>query len=119
MKPPSFFNLLKSVKIMYTDLDTIKRHLNVDSDFYEDDMYICDLMDVAEKAVEREIDTPLSQLEDDNGNIPQPLVHAMLLMVGNFYANRESISYASSQNVPYSYQYLCDLYRNYNRKDGV
>lgn len=47
---------------MYTDLDTIKRHLNVDSDFYEDDMYICDLMDVAEKAVEREIDTPLSQL---------------------------------------------------------
>ena len=41
----------------------------------------------------------------------------MLLLVGNFYANRESVAFASTNNVPYSYQYLIDLYRNYRGED--
>lgn len=101
---------------MYADIDIIKRHCNIDEDYYSDDEYLINLFQVSEKIVEKEIDHPLSDLEDDNGNIPMPLVHAMLLMTGNFYANRESVAFANSYEIPYSFKYLCDLYKDYNHK---
>ena len=101
---------------MYTDIDIIKKHCNIDEDYYADDEYLINLFQTSEKIVEKEIDHPLSDLEDDNGNIPMPLVHAMLLMTGNFYANRESVAFANSYEIPYSFKYLCDLYKDYNHK---
>lgn len=98
---------------MYILLEDAKHHLNVDKDFHDDDYYITNLIDVAEKVVERNIDTNLSDLEDSDGDIPSPLKQAMLLLIGNFYANRESVAFASSSEVPQSYNYLIDLYRNY------
>ena len=98
---------------MYILLDDAKRHLNVDKDFRDDDKYIASLIDVAEKVVERNIDINLKELEDGDGDIPSPLIQAMLLLVGNFYANWESVAFAGTYDVPYSYQYLIDLYRNY------
>lgn len=98
---------------MYLQLYQVKKHLNIDEDFREDDEYLMQLVEVAEKVVERNIDTSLRLLEDGDGYIPSPLIQAMLLLVGNFYANRESVAFANAVNVPYSYQYLIDLYRNY------
>lgn len=98
---------------MYIQLYQIKKHLNIDSDFHDDDEYLMQLEQVAEKVVERNIDTDLWKLEDGEGNIPFPLIEAMLLLIGNFYANRESVAFAQSTNVPFSYQYLIDLYRDY------
>jgi len=37
----------------------------------------------------------------------------MLLMIGNLYANREPVSYGTVARIPYSYEYLISLYRNY------
>lgn len=98
---------------MYILLEDAKHHLNVDMDFKDDDIYISSLIEVAEKVVERNIDTKLSDLEDSEGYLPSPLIQAMLLLIGNFYMNRESVAFANTVNVPYSYQYLIDLYRNY------
>lgn len=102
---------------MYLQLYQVKKHLNIDEDFRDDDEYLMQLAEVAEKVVERNIDTSLKLLEDGDGDIPSPLMHAMLLLIGNFYANRESVAFANSTNVPYSYQYLIDLYRNYRGED--
>ena len=102
---------------MYIYLEDAKKHLNVDKDFQDDDMYIASLIEVAEKVVERDIDTRLGDLEDEDGDIPSPLKQAMLLLIGNFYANRESVAYANMVNVPYSYQYLIDLYKNYRGRN--
>lgn len=98
---------------MYIELYQVKKHLNIDDDFRDDDEYLMSLVEVAEKVVEKNIDTPLTRLEDGEGYLPAPLIQAMLLLVGNFYANRESVAFANATNVPYSYQYLIDLYRNY------
>lgn len=98
---------------MYIQLYQAKKHLNLNEDFRDDDEYIMSLVEVAEKVVERHIDTRLSKLEDGDGDLPTPLLQAMLLLVGNFYANRESVAFASSNEVPLSYNYLIDLYRNY------
>lgn len=41
-------------------------------------------------------------------------------MVGNLYANRESVAFAQSYELPKSYEYLLSMYINYNKqyKDG-
>lgn len=98
---------------MYIQLYQVKKHLNIDEDFHDDDEYLMSLVEVAEKVVERNIDTNLKKLEDGDGFIPSPLIQAMLLLIGNFYANRESVAFASTSEVPLSYNYLIDLYRNY------
>lgn len=102
---------------MYILLDDAKKHLNINEEFHDDDLYISSLIETAEKIVERNIDTNLKDLEDADGDLPSPLIQAMLLLIGNFYANRESVAFANSVSVPYSYQYLIDLYRNYRGED--
>lgn len=102
---------------MYIQLYKVKKHLNIDEDFRDDDEYLMSLVEVAEKVVEKNIDTSLKLLEDGDGLIPSPLIQAMLLLIGNFYANRESVAFASSSEVPLSYNYLIDLYRNYRGED--
>lgn len=98
---------------MYIQLYEIKKHLNINEDFHDDDEYLVSLEEVAEKVVETNIDTKLVKLEDGDGEIPSPLKQAMLLLIGNFYANRESVAFAMSTEVPHSYRYLIDLYRDY------
>ena len=98
---------------MYIFVDEIKKHLNIDPEFYDDDEYLSHLEDVAEVVVSRHIGRDLKELEDENHDIPAPIKHAMLLLIGNFYSNRESVSYAATTEVPHSYEYLLDLYVNY------
>ena len=99
---------------MYLQLYQLKKQLNIDDQFHDDDEYLVDLAMVAENAVQRHIDRQLSDLENDEGMLPMPLIHAMLLMVGSFYAKRESIAFASTVEVPLAYEYLLSLYKNYN-----
>lgn len=101
---------------MYIQLYQIKKHLNIDASFHDDDEYLVSLEQVAEKIVEQNIDTKLDELEDGDGDIPSPLIQAMLLLIANFYANRESVAFAMSMEVPRSFQYIIDLYRNYRGK---
>lgn len=99
----------------YLKLRDIKKHLNIDSYYTDDDIYLEALMNVAEKVVEKHIDLGLSIVADYNGGeLPPPLIHAMLLFIGNMYANRESVAFASASEIPLSYQYILDLYKCYN-----
>lgn len=104
----------KKLSKMYLSLDQIKKHLNIDNGFVDDDNYLIDLASVAENAVEKHIDTKLKDLEDKEGNLPSPLLHSMLLMIGSLYAKRESISFSSVQEVPLAYDYLLSLFKNYH-----
>ncbi len=98
----------------YLTLASTKKHLIVDDSFTDDDTYITSLMNVAEAVVERDIDQPLVTLEDGAGNLPAPITQAMLLVVGNLYANREPVAIgASAVNVPYTFEYLKGLYKNH------
>lgn len=99
---------------MYLTLDEIKKHLNLDSTFTDDDAYILSLADVAEVIVAKHIGRKLKDLEDEEGNIPSPLRHSMLIFIGNLYANRESVVFTSTSELPLSYRYLLELYENYD-----
>ncbi len=104
---------------MYIDLETIKKHLNIDSQFTDDDEYLTMLENVAEVSVEKHIDKGLTELEDGEGNLPSPLKQAMLLFIGNMYLSRESVTFGNAVEIPLSYNYLLDLYKDYSKKEDV
>jgi hypothetical protein len=45
--------------------------------------------------------------------LPAAIIHAMLLMIGNLYANREPVGFGTVVKIPYSYEYLIGLYQKY------
>lgn len=97
---------------MYLNIDDVKRHLIIDHNL--DDLYLADLITVAEDAVRTELNVDsLCEFEDCRGMLPACIYQAMLLMIGQLYANREPVSYGSPKEVPLSYRYLLDLKRRY------
>jgi len=83
-----------------------KKHLNVE--FSEDDSYITDLISVAIVAIQNHTGRDFTL-----GEIPTPVKHAALLLVGNLYANREPVSFGQAYKVPLSYEYLLAPYIKY------
>lgn len=104
---------------MYLQLYQLKKHLNIDEDFTDDDEYLMDLGYAAELAVQKSIDKNLSELEDEDGMIPAPLLHAALFLVGTWYADRESVTHASAAVLPHAYEFLVHLYRDYYNTSGT
>ena len=96
-------------------IDIVKKHLNIEPDYYDDDQYLLGLIEVAEQTVKVHVNEDMDKLAEENGGcLPAPLFQAMLLQIGNLYQNREIIG-TKSQALPFNYQYLIDLYKNYNR----
>ena len=97
---------------MYLSINDVKRHLIIDHN--DDDLYIADLITVAEDAVRRDLNLySLKDIEDCNGMLPASVMQAMLILIGTLYANRESVTYGTPHTVPHSYEYLIALARNY------
>lgn len=96
---------------MYVTLEEAKKHLNIDTDFTDDNTYIQSLINVAENVVQKNIDVELSDLGE---TLPTPLKQAMLLLIGNYYANRESVTFGAATPLPHAYEYLIALFKNYN-----
>lgn len=100
----------------YVDLDTVKTHLNVEKSFTDDDAYITSLVEVAEAVVSKDICEELDELAATNGGeLPAPLRQGILLLVGQYYANREPVAFAQVREVPLAYRHLVNLYRNYEK----
>ncbi len=100
---------------MLIDLSIIKKHLNIDADYTDDDVYIQHLEEVAEELVQKHIDRTFEDIIAEEGEIPKPLLHTILLFVGNMYDNRESVAYNQVVEVPNSLSYILSLYRDYNK----
>ena len=83
---------------MYITVEDLKKHLNVDHS--EDDAYIAELSEVAEDAVEQYLNRPISDFVDSKGKLKASLRHSIRLLVGTWYANRESVAFASPSVMP-------------------
>jgi uncharacterized phage protein (predicted DNA packaging) len=79
-------------------VDDLKKHLNIDHD--EDDAYIEDLISVAEDDVETYINRPLDDMVGHDGKLKPAIRHACRLLVGTWYANRESVVFSTPSELP-------------------
>lgn len=100
----------------FVKLQQVKKHLNVEDSFTEDDEYIEGLIEVAEAVVGNDICEDLNELAEDNaGVLPAPLRHCILLLVGHFYANREPVAFAQSSKVPLTYDHIIAQCRDHSK----
>ena len=98
----------------YLTLDLIKKHLNMNADYTAEDDYLTMLGGAVEEVIEKHIDDDLETLaKNNNDQLPLPLVQACLLLLGTYYSNRENVAFTTTNEVPTSFTYLLDLYKNY------
>lgn len=95
-------------------IDDIKKHLNIDHD--EDDAYLDELISVAEDAVESYLNKPLAECVDSAGNLKPAVRHACRLLIGTWYANRESVVFSSPSLLPDGVAALLMPLRNFVTK---
>ena len=100
---------------MYVQLEDIRNHLNILGDStLQNDYYLTPLEEAATQAIENEIERPLCSLVNEDGELPAPLHHAALLLIGSYYNNREAISSTKNYEIPLAYQHLIYQYKDYN-----
>ena len=98
----------------YLDLNIIKKHLNMNADYTAEDDYLTMLGGAVEEVVAKHIDDDLETLASKNNDqLPLPLVQACLLLLGTYYSNRENVAFTGCNEIPMSFTYLLDLYKNY------
>ncbi len=93
------------------DLALFKKHVRAD-DFADDDEYLEHLLGVAEVSVITATNRTGQELTDDNGGeFPAPLKHAVMILAAHWYNQRESVSSVQMHEVPDSLQSLIKPYR--------
>lgn len=85
----------------------IKQHLNIEKEWNGDNQYLQSLLDAAKVVVQKHICDSI----DGKSEGQFPLAHAVKLLVGTWYMNRESLSNLQRGN--HSYEYILSLYKNY------
>lgn len=92
---------------MEITIDELKQHLNIERDYHGEDSYLQSLIDAAQVVVQKHICDSI----DGKSEGQLPLAHAVKLLVGTWYMNRESLSNLQRGN--HSYEYILSLYKNY------
>ena len=94
-------------------LGCVKKHLQIDESFKDDDSYLELLIEVAKQSVLQHLDIDWCSDGLEQVEFPLPIIHAMLLLIGNLYANREPVAFNTVSKVPFTYEYLLGLYKQY------
>ena len=120
-------------------IELVKKHLNLDEDFTDDDMYLYQLILAVQNSILKKCNLP-SWLGNTNKciyrrnnectlnqvckceewtsskRLEPALVQAMLLFIGNLYLNREPVITVNINKIPYTFEYLLESYVNYSDK---
>ena len=95
---------------MEITLDEIKQHLNLEKGWNGENQYLQSLLDAAKQVVQLHI---CDSIDSKTSEEQLPLAHAIKLLVGTWYMNRESLSNLSKGNHSYEYEYILSLCKNY------
>ena len=93
-------------------MNLFKKHVYADDIGDTDDAILSQYLDAAETAILIKTNrTADDLLEEGGGVMPTPIVQAILLLGGHFYANREAVGSSSSAALPYGIEALIRPYR--------
>jgi uncharacterized phage protein (predicted DNA packaging) len=94
------------------DLQDIKQHLQIEHNL--DDYILLTYLEAATEAVKTHCNVgSLDDLCDENGELRPSIRQAILLLTGNFYQNREIVSFGVPTELPKGFEYLIDLNKKY------
>lgn len=92
-------------------LKELKEHLQIEGVDTED-AYLLNLLSVSVAVVERSANVERSEL---NQNEIKIFRQAVLLLVGDYYKNREDTTDLNIKAIPNGVERLCNMIRKYNR----
>lgn len=93
------------------DLSIAKQHLNVEASFTGDDLYISNLIKVAQSVVSQQVLRSYEDLTEADKAIYD---QAVLLIIGTYYSQREDVIVGSGATpLPTGVKHLCHLIRTY------
>lgn len=98
--------------MQYLDINEIKKQLNVDADFHEDDEFLELLGESAEDMVAQLLDCSLDELVAQNGDLPASVRHALRMLVDYMYSQNRGSS-SESIDIPNAIFTILKLYRSY------
>jgi hypothetical protein len=100
-------------------LELFKKHVRAD-DFADDDTYLEHLLEVAQESVINATNRTEAELtEMGGGSFPVSLKHAIMLLGGHLYNQRESVSQVQLHAVPDSLQALIKPFRKLADDSGT
>jgi uncharacterized phage protein (predicted DNA packaging) len=98
-------------------LEEAKLQCHVELEDTTDDALLTKYIKSAEQAVLRHLGyTDVADLvnREPSLEVPEPVRQAVLLLVATWYGSRETVTYGSVTEMPNCYDYLVNLFRNYN-----
>jgi uncharacterized phage protein (predicted DNA packaging) len=98
---------------MLISLDDLKQYLSIERGFADDDDLLEGLVYAAQEAVERSINRGLTDCE------PYTVLQAVRILAATWYANREGVSFGSPGKMPYAFDFLVGMNRNYDDSCGI
>lgn len=93
----------------YITLAEVKQHLRIDIEYTYDDEYLNTLITVAQAVISNDIQRDLTSYPE----LPSPLKHAMLLLIGDYYNQREDSNDLKINAIPNGVKRLISPYINY------
>lgn len=103
----------------YISLDELKKHLNIETEFTDDDTYLKHTISVAELSVISYCNGGLiptavtDELNVETLVVPDAVKHGILLLASHLYLNRNPIAFTATTEIPLGFKYLLNPYRNY------
>ena len=93
---------------MDSGLTNLKLHLNIESGFTSDDTLLQSYLDISKESIETYIGYSISGLT----STPLALSQSIILLASHFYLNRNMVSFAQGLELPYSFKFLLEPYKN-------
>lgn len=100
--------------MQYLTIDEVKKQLNVDNDFHEDDEFLEMLGDSAEDIISQLTDSSLEEISAKYGELPAGLRHALRILVDFYYSIYRGSDHEENIDIPNAVKCLTMLYRNFN-----
>jgi len=92
----------------------LKRQLNIESDFTDDDILLQHYLNVAEESTLNYLNLYTGSTSGVTGSTrPVSIDQAVLLLASHFYVTRQLVSYGQAYKIPYTMEYLLNAYKEF------
>lgn len=95
----------------YFTLNELKQQLNIELSYSDDDIILSGLTSMVSVAVNNYCNDGLTGYTTQN--LPLPVKQAAIMLASHLYINRQLVSFAQGQEIPYSFKFLLDSYKNF------
>ena len=96
---------------MNISITSLKRQLNIESTYTDDDAILQHYLDVAEERVKMYLGVNALTGYTDT-TIPITIQQAVIMLAGHFYLNRNMVAFSTATEIPYSFKWLLDPYKD-------